>query len=66
MTAQRPPTLAELGQQRRQLRGDLTTLNELIRQRVLSEHAGGHGKSEAQLSREAGVDRMTVRKWLGK
>jgi hypothetical protein len=64
--AQRPPTLIELGEQRKRLRGDLSDLNEQIRQRVLSEHAGGHGKSEAQLAREAGVDRMTIRKWLGK
>ena len=38
----------------------------LERSRVLALEALEAGISEAQVSRRAGVDRMTVRRWAGK
>lgn len=33
---------------------------------VMAQSAASEGVPEAQIARELGVDRMTVRKWLGK
>jgi hypothetical protein len=60
------PTLADLAKAYANAKSDLETAKAALRQRVVIEHAGGHGKSESQIAREAGVDRMTIRKWLGK
>ena len=57
-------TLAELGQLRAGLRAKLKTVSDEVQSRVLD--ALKDGRSEAEVAREAKVDRMTVRKWQGK
>lgn len=60
------PTLADLAKAYANAKDDLGTAKAALQQRVVVEYAGGHGKSELRLAEEAGVDRMTIRKWLGK
>ncbi len=57
-------TLIELGRRRAELRERLDEVTALIKPRALDELA--QGKSEAQVARESGIDRMTLRKWRGK
>lgn len=58
--------LAELGGQRAVLRAKLDGVEFEMRERARQAYDGGHGLPEAKLARDAGVDRMTMRKWLGK
>lgn len=57
-------TLAELGSRRTELRERLDEVTALIKPLALAELASG--KPEAQVARESGIDRMTLRKWQGK
>jgi hypothetical protein len=57
-------TLAELGARRSALREELKDLTVRLEVAAKAELAAGRGESE--VAREAQVDRMTVRKWLGK
>lgn len=58
-------TLDELGDRRVALREELAAVTEAIRIRVVDDIGAGElNESEAQ--RRGRVDRMTVRKWLGK
>lgn len=57
-------TLIELGRRRSELRERLDEVTALIKPMALAELAGG--KPEAQVARESGIDRMTLRKWQGK
>lgn len=57
-------TLADLGERRAALRKELQDLTERLRLRALAEIAAG--RSESEVARDARVDRMTVRKWVGK
>ncbi|RVX44429.1 hypothetical protein EDD27_7161 [Nonomuraea polychroma] len=56
--------LETLGKMRADALRTARELTEQIRLRIIEEVANG-GK-EATLARRAGVDRMTVRTWLGK
>lgn len=58
------PTLAELGARRAELRAELKDL--MVRIEAKSREDLAAGKSERQVAAEAHVDRMYVRKWLGK
>lgn len=58
------PTLAELGARRAALRTELKDLMVRIEAQARADLAAG--KSERQVAAEAQVDRMYVRKWLGK
>lgn len=58
-------TLDELGARRAALRRELATLTEAIRVRVIDGIAAGE-LNESEAHRRAQVDRMIVRKWLGK
>jgi hypothetical protein len=58
------PTLAELGARRAALRAELKDL--MVRIEALARAELAAGKSERQVAAEAQVDRMYVRKWLGK
>ena len=57
-------TLAELGARRTLLRDELKTVT--ARLEVAAKEALAADRSESEVAREAQVDRMTVRKWLGK
>jgi hypothetical protein len=57
-------TLEQLAVRRAELRGELADVFELLRVAALEKLAGGSNESE--VARDAGVDRMTVRKWQGK
>ncbi|SNY29112.1 hypothetical protein [Paractinoplanes atraurantiacus] len=57
-------TLAELGARRAALRAELKDLMERIEVKIREDMAAG--KSERQAATEAQVDRMYVRKLLGK
>ncbi len=57
-------TLEQLGYRHAQMRDELQDLYERLRDRALQDIAAG--RSQSEVAREAGVDRMTVRKWLGK
>lgn len=57
-------TVRELGERRAALRAELEGLWERLRVAALAEVAAG--RSESEVARAAGVDRMTVRKWQGK
>jgi hypothetical protein len=57
-------TLAELGARRAALRAELKDLMARIEARIREDIAAG--KSERQVATEAQVDRMYVRKLLGK
>lgn len=57
-------TLEELGRRRTELRERLAEVTELIKPRALAELEAG--KSEVEVARESGIDRMTLRKWQGK
>jgi transposase len=57
-------TLVELGQRRTALREELKELTARLEVAAKADLAAG--KSESEVAREAGVDRMTVRKWAGK
>jgi site-specific recombinase XerC len=56
--------LSYLSRLRNELITDLKEVTEQIRQAVLWHIA--RGEKEARVARAAGVDRMTVRRWLGK
>jgi hypothetical protein len=58
-------TLAELGELRAALRDKLKTVTEDLRTKSLEE-LDAKRMSEAEVSRVAKVDRMTIRKWQGK
>jgi hypothetical protein len=58
------PTLMELGARRAAMREELRDLTARLEAVALTDLAAG--KPEAQVAREAQVDRMTVRKWAGK
>lgn len=58
------PTLADLGARRTALRAELKDLMTRIEAKIRREIA--EGKSERQVAAEAQVDRMYVRKLLGK
>ena len=57
-------TLAELGARRAELRAELKILMPLIEAKIREDMAAG--KSERAAAAEAQVDRMYVRKLLGK
>jgi hypothetical protein len=57
-------TLIELGRRRTELRERLDEVTALIKPLALAELAAE--KPEAQVARESGIDRMTLRKWQGK
>jgi DNA invertase Pin-like site-specific DNA recombinase len=57
-------TLAELGERRAALREELAAVTRRLEEKALEDL--GAGKSESEVAREGRVDRMTVRKWLGK
>lgn len=57
-------TLAELGARRTALRDELKTVTARVE--AAAREALAAGRSESEVAREAQVDRMTVRKWLGK
>jgi hypothetical protein len=57
-------TLTELKNRRIKLRAELVEVSDLLRAAALERLAAGD--SEAGVARDAGVDRMTVRQWLGK
>lgn len=57
-------TLIELGRRRTELRERIDEVTALIKPLALAELADG--KPEAQVARESGIDRMTLRKWQGK
>jgi len=57
-------TLEELGRRRAMLREELQAITERLQAKALEEIAAG--RAEAEVAREAGVDRMTMRKWQGK
>jgi DNA-directed RNA polymerase specialized sigma24 family protein len=56
--------LAALGRELREARRVLREKTRITRAGVL--RAAEEGWPEAEIARQAGVDRMTVRKWLGK
>lgn len=56
--------LEKLGSRREALRAELADLTERLRVEALQAVAGGG--AEAVVARAAHVDRMTMRKWLGK
>jgi hypothetical protein len=56
--------LEDLGGRREALRAELADLTERLRVKAVAAHADGH--PEAVVARAAHVDRMTMRKWLGK
>jgi DNA-directed RNA polymerase specialized sigma24 family protein len=56
--------LAALGLARRDAKGAYEEATSVLRAAVL--RAVEEGRSEAEIAREAGVDRMTVRTWCGK
>jgi cell division protein FtsB len=56
--------LEKLGARREALRAELADLTERLRVAALAEHAAGG--AEAVVARAAHVDRMTMRRWLGK
>ncbi len=56
--------LAELGRVRSEARRALDEKTTILRAAVL--RALEDGRAEAEVAREAGVDRMTVREWAGK
>jgi hypothetical protein len=58
------PTLADLGARRTAMRAELKDLTARLEAMAKADLAAG--KSESLVAREAQVDRMTVRKWLGK
>jgi hypothetical protein len=58
--------LAELGGQRAVLRAQLEGVEGEMRERARQAYHSGTGAAESKLARDAGVDRMTMRKWLGK
>jgi DNA invertase Pin-like site-specific DNA recombinase len=53
-----------LAQRRAAARANLAAVTEQVRAAVLEELAAG--QPEAAVARDAGVDRMTVRRWAGK
>jgi uncharacterized protein (DUF2336 family) len=53
-----------LAQRRAAARANLAKVTEQVRAAVLRELAAG--QPEAAVARDAGVDRMTVRRWAGK
>lgn len=57
-------TLAELGERRAALREELAAVTRRLEEKALKDLSAG--KSESEVAREGRVDRMTVRKWLGK
>jgi transposase len=57
-------TLSELGERRAKLRAELAMLWDELRVTAVAEVAAG--RNESEVARDAGVDRMTVRKWQGK
>lgn len=57
-------TLAELGERRAALREELAAVTRRLEEKTLEDLRAG--KSESEVAREGRVDRMTVRKWLGK
>jgi transposase len=58
-------TLDELGAHRAQLRQETETVTTAIRQRVVDAITAGE-LTEAEAARRTRVDRMIIRKWLGK
>lgn len=56
--------LAELGRARQKVQRELDEATMVLRAAVL--RAAEEGRSEVEIARTAQVDRMTVRKWLGK
>lgn len=56
--------LVALAQRRADARANLAEATSQLRDAVLRELAAGH--PEAAVARDAGVDRMTVRRWAGK
>jgi uncharacterized protein (DUF2336 family) len=56
--------LVALAQRRAAARANLAEVTEQVRAAVLKELAAG--QPEAAVARDAGVDRMTVRRWAGK
>lgn len=56
--------LKTLARRRARVRADLAEVTEQVRAAVLEELAAG--QPEAAVARDAGVDRMTVRRWAGK
>lgn len=58
------PTLAEMGARRAELRAELAELMPRLEAKIREDIAAG--KSERQAAAEAHVDRMWVRKLLGK
>lgn len=59
-------TYAELGQCRRELQERLAEVTDMLRLRAPGELAGRGPGHVSEMAREAGVDRMTMLKWLGK
>jgi hypothetical protein len=56
--------LAELGRARAEARRDFDEKTSILRAAVL--RAVEENRAEAEIAREAGIDRMTVREWSGK
>ena len=56
--------MESLAERRHKLRAELREVVKALRTEVVKAHAAG--ASEVDLARDAGVDRMTVRSWLGK
>lgn len=55
----------ELGAKRAELRAELERVTEALERKVV-EASEQQEDSEANIARAAQVDRMTVRRWLGK
>jgi DNA invertase Pin-like site-specific DNA recombinase len=60
----RGPRFAELGRARPEARRDFDEKTSILRAAVL--RAVEENRAEAEIAREAGIDRMTVREWSGK
>lgn len=57
--------MESLAERRRKLRAELVEVNKALRIEVVKAKAAT-GATEVDLARDSGVDRMTIRSWLGK
>lgn len=57
-------TLEELARRRAELRERLDEVTALMKPLVIAELEAG--MPQARAAREYGIDRMTIRKWIGK
>lgn len=65
MTSLEKLTIDELGDRRAALRQELAAVTEVLQGRIVAA-VEAKEVSEAEASRRGKVDRMIVRKWLGK